>query len=545
MGRRGAGWLIVKDYDGTREYWGDTGDGFTWRTQLADAWVYSNKAEAQEGRRAAQSAVRSAAQAFETRPAGSSMDPRNGFGVVRVVSLRAAQYRLAQGVDTTSTTTDTTSIGNQASQLADEAPPTEAELLADLEAEAEELDRQPRGKGHTQQELNNIRSSADQHGMLNPVLVDASNNTIDGRGRREVNPNWPTVTVCRADGQPVSTREERLTVMKVLDAFRDGEKLPEEDARRLDRVLGELPGVNAVKRDRVQAALRLDAARSNRAIAELVGVSTDLVIEVRNLSESDKLICCYVSTAGRGGGKTSHSADCWCGKGDTPRAPRKRKKSTPTPTPTSVSVLPANGDKPSEIDEPAEPTLDQSAETGTAGDPALLEDGDEPTPGSASVPAPESGLNPAPEPDPGPTPEPDPDSTREPGAAESEVARRPFEATPDGLAELETMLAAHDDDDDADGRGSEDDDDDEDVGPGFGLSPRQRKAAAERLMKHLAIEINALVFVIDSTDPADVDANKHRDNIDDVRQDVARILRFIDAVAEQSNVVTFRGRGAS
>jgi hypothetical protein len=64
--------------------------------------------------------------------------------------------------------------------------------------------------------------------------------------------------------------------------------------------------------------------------------------------------------------------------------------------------------------------------------------------------------------------------------------------------------------------------------------PKIRKtAAARKVMETLAIKINSLVFIVDDTDPMEVDAKNHQEDIKDVMQGMAKIGRFLNKVKEQ------------
>lgn len=62
----------------------------------------------------------------------------------------------------------------------------------------------------------------------------------------------------------------------------------------------------------------------------------------------------------------------------------------------------------------------------------------------------------------------------------------------------------------------------------------RKTAAARKVMEDLAITINSLVFVVNDTDPAEVEAAKHRADIEAIFQGMARIKKFLNAVKEQN-----------
>lgn len=77
----------------------------------------------------------------------------------------------------------------------------------------------------------------------------------------------------------------------------------------------------------------------------------------------------------------------------------------------------------------------------------------------------------------------------------------------------------------------------EDTAPGpsgTGPSRKVRKTAgARKTMNHLAITVNSFVTVLDDTDPAEVDLEKHLDDIKQIRTGLTAIRRFLNAVEGQ------------
>jgi hypothetical protein len=197
-----------------------------------------------------------------------------------------------------------------------------------LESELARLIRQPRGKSHDQATIKDLRDSAAQFGKLSKITKNRVGEIIDGRHRHDIDPNWPAETL------PINPGWETLAAIRELDRWKDKEKLSPAAAKRLDDLLAQAPRSNAAKRERVEAALREDPARSNRVIAEQLGVQHNLVAEIRadleKLADSSSLrIHVYIDKGGRGGGKTAHSTECWCGQGTTQPKPEKPKRESP------------------------------------------------------------------------------------------------------------------------------------------------------------------------------------------------------------------------
>ena len=200
---------------------------------------------------------------------------------------------------------------------------------AAVDVAVRDLIRQPRGKSHPQQYVNDLRASYERVGPLVPILaamVDGREVIIDGRHRREARSDWPTKIL-----EHVKTESQVLTAILELDNYHrmNTEALTKSAAEKVRLVLGRTATQSEVKRAAVEAELLADAARSNRAIAEHVGVHHDLVVEVRsNLAESAK-IHRYVFTTAKTG---KHSAECWCGEvGVMPGRSKNPKDSTQPP----------------------------------------------------------------------------------------------------------------------------------------------------------------------------------------------------------------------
>ena len=102
---------------------------------------------------------------------------------------------------------------------------------------------------------------------------------------------------------------------------------------RITELIGDLAGTNAIKRARIEAELKRDEKRSDREIAEAVGVGHPLVAEVRKELEDSSNIHIFRFTAGRGRRPGKHLAACWCGEGE--EAPKAAPPSGP-PAPRKV-----------------------------------------------------------------------------------------------------------------------------------------------------------------------------------------------------------------
>ena len=61
----------------------------------------------------------------------------------------------------------------------------------------------------------------------------------------------------------------------------------------------------------------------------------------------------------------------------------------------------------------------------------------------------------------------------------------------------------------------------------------RKTAGARRLMQDLMIMTNSFSFVVADTDPAEVDVERHRDDIADIIQALGNITHFLDRVLEQ------------
>lgn len=203
----------------------------------------------------------------------------------------------------------------------------EREARADtayLDTEVEQMIQQPRGRSHNHQIMNELRSSKEQDGYLDPVIVDARGVTIDGRHRLEIDPNWPKHVM-----EHITTDEQVIAAIIGRDTwYRKGQQKLSDNAReKIIAIQGKAATQSQIKRARIETELRADAARSNSAIAELVGVRQTLVAAVRKLSEESEDIHCYVN---RSRWRTEHSVECWCGEGEAtppkPRGPRKPDK---------------------------------------------------------------------------------------------------------------------------------------------------------------------------------------------------------------------------
>lgn len=63
--------------------------------------------------------------------------------------------------------------------------------------------------------------------------------------------------------------------------------------------------------------------------------------------------------------------------------------------------------------------------------------------------------------------------------------------------------------------------------------PVRKTAAARKMMDDLAVTINSLVYVIDDTNPEEVDADKHAQDIADIKDGLRAIKRFIARIENQ------------
>jgi hypothetical protein len=165
-----------------------------------------------------------------------------------------------------------------------------------VEVSAEQALRQPRGRSHSQPVMNELRNSYEKHGPLSPVLKavlsdeDGQEVVIDGRHRLEIDPGWEPFVL-----RSVTTREQAIAAIIELDTFhRQGHEQLSSSARaKIEAVqgdMGKVPTQNALKRIRVENELRRDATRSDRTIAELVGVDNKTVATVRvDLEESEEI----------------------------------------------------------------------------------------------------------------------------------------------------------------------------------------------------------------------------------------------------------------
>ena len=62
----------------------------------------------------------------------------------------------------------------------------------------------------------------------------------------------------------------------------------------------------------------------------------------------------------------------------------------------------------------------------------------------------------------------------------------------------------------------------------------RKTAAARRVMESLAIDINSLVFVINETNPQEVDAELHKSDIADIRTGLGVIQKFLKEIEKES-----------
>lgn len=62
----------------------------------------------------------------------------------------------------------------------------------------------------------------------------------------------------------------------------------------------------------------------------------------------------------------------------------------------------------------------------------------------------------------------------------------------------------------------------------------RKTAAARKVMDDIAITVNSLVFVVNDTDPAEVDYGNHKADVESIFQGLAVIKKFLNKVKEQS-----------
>lgn len=170
-----------------------------------------------------------------------------------------------------------------------------------------------------------LRESAGTVGHQYPVLTDRNGRLIDGHHRIQADPHWPSKMALRKDGTPVETEAEMLALIRDLDIRRPA--LPDETTAAIDRILGELAGTNAIKRDRVAAELKRDASRTDSEIAEIIGVDDHSVAKRRSeMVKSEIPICDYRFPRGRiaKDRQRYHSAECWCGEGEAEPSPKPK-----------------------------------------------------------------------------------------------------------------------------------------------------------------------------------------------------------------------------
>lgn len=229
---------------------------------------------------------------------------------------------------------------------------------AKVKMRLEQVLRQPRGKSHTQQVINEIRNSYEKVGALSPVLVAANGRIIDGRHRLEVDPDWPQMKMAN-----ITTDEQAINAILELDRWHKSphERLTGDAVEKIKTVLSDADKAtnqNTIKRAVVEAELQRDATRSNRAIADLVGVSDPTVGTVRKELLNFRNIHRYEFTAGRGIRPGKHSAACWCPPDHPERqagdVQPKHNGSKPKPAP-----------KPSKIEAWMEAVIRRELEAGT------------------------------------------------------------------------------------------------------------------------------------------------------------------------------------
>ena len=137
-----------------------------------------------------------------------------------------------------------------------------------------------------------------------PVLLDEQGNVVDGRHRREIDPDWPA-------SRTRVPAEKRLAVAAAANRTNGWS---EKDWKALlDRTTETTSKKTEAVRTLTRLALLEDASRSNATIARLVGSSDHTVANVRTELEETSQIARLEAKGGRGvttGIQNSHS-DRW------------------------------------------------------------------------------------------------------------------------------------------------------------------------------------------------------------------------------------------
>lgn len=141
--------------------------------------------------------------------------------------------------------------------------------------------------------LESIRQLGDLRDYF-PVLLDEQGNVVDGRHRREIDPDWPASRV----RVPAEQRVAAAAAANRTNAWseRDWKIL-------LDRVTETTGRKTEAVRTLIRLALREDANRSDREIGRLVGCSKNTVAAVRQELETSGQIDHYSFTGGQSAGR--------------------------------------------------------------------------------------------------------------------------------------------------------------------------------------------------------------------------------------------------
>ena len=140
--------------------------------------------------------------------------------------------------------------------------------------------------------LESIRQLGDLRDYF-PVLLDEQGNVVDGRHRREIDPEWPASRMRVPAEQRVAAAAaaNRTNAWSERDWKTLLEKVTEATGRKTEAI-----------RTLIRLALLEDANRSNRTIAKLVGCDDKTVAAVRAALEGSAEIPHYSFTGGQSGG---------------------------------------------------------------------------------------------------------------------------------------------------------------------------------------------------------------------------------------------------
>lgn len=151
--------------------------------------------------------------------------------------------------------------------------------------------------------LESIRQLGDLRDYF-PVLLDEQGNVVDGRHRREIDPDWPASRM----RVPAEQRLAAAAAANRTSAWSD-----RDWKALLERVTEATGKKTEAVRTLIRLALLEDASRSNAAIARLVSSDDHTVAKVRQALEETSEIPRFTAKGGRGvttGTPNSHS-DRW------------------------------------------------------------------------------------------------------------------------------------------------------------------------------------------------------------------------------------------